>query len=162
MSAVTQTPEESWWVVRVVFWWVAVALWTAALLTTYPVQVSQEVLPPSVGFPAAKTLHVVAYAGLAGLIPWLGITLGWRWGLLALLSLHAAGTEFFQQFVPLRTGSVTDVVIDHAGLLLGLAVTCKAWWRSPGSQASPGSVLLHLGTRGCSGALERLEGGEAD
>jgi VanZ family protein len=133
MSTLTQAPEEGSWVPRVVFWWVAVALWTAALLTSYPAQISQEVLPPAAQFPTAKMLHVVAYAGLAGLIPWLGIPLRWRWALVAFLSLHAAGTEFFQQFVPLRTGSVTDVVIDHAGLLLGLAVTWKGWRRLQGS-----------------------------
>jgi len=47
--------------------------------------------------------------------------------LLAFLSLHAAGTEYLQQFVPGRTGLISDVVIDHIGLLLGLALTWKHW-----------------------------------
>jgi VanZ family protein len=130
MSAVTPTQDESSQVMRVVLWWVAVALWTAALLTPYPVLLGREILPPQVSFPAAKTLHVVAYAGLAGLIPWLGLPLGWRWAFLGFLSLHAVGTEYLQRFVPLRTGSVTDALIDHAGLLLGLAITWKGWRRS--------------------------------
>jgi VanZ family protein len=129
MSSVTNAPEASSWIARVFFWWIAVGLWTAALLTTYPAQISHDLLPPTVGFPAAKTLHVLAYAGLAGLIPWLSISLSWRWAFLALLSMHAAGTEFFQQFVPLRTGSLSDVVIDHTGMLLGLVITWKGWLR---------------------------------
>jgi VanZ family protein len=129
MSAVVEEPKEGFQVARVVFWWVAVALWTAALLTSYPVLLSQQVLPPAAGFPAAKALHVIAYAGLAGLIPWLSVPLGWRWALLAFLSLHAAGTEFLQQFVPHRTGSLTDVAIDHVGLVVGIITTWKGWWR---------------------------------
>jgi hypothetical protein len=31
------------------------------------------------------------------------------------LSVHAVATEFLQQFVGLRAGSLTDVGIDHAG-----------------------------------------------
>jgi VanZ family protein len=129
MSAIAGSQDEKLPVARVVFWWIAVALWTAALLTSYPVQVSQQVLPASTTYPAAKTLHIVAYAGLAGLVPWLAVSLSGRWMLLAFLSLHASGTEFFQQFVPLRTGSWTDVGIDHVGLLLGLVFTWKGWLR---------------------------------
>jgi VanZ family protein len=127
MSVVSQPQDVGSQATRVVFWGIALALWTAGLLTTYPVQLSQQVLPPAAGFPAAKALHVIAYAGLGGLIPWLGVALRWRWGFLALLSFHAAGTEFFQTFVPLRTGSVADVVIDHAGLLLGAVFTWRGW-----------------------------------
>jgi VanZ family protein len=46
--------------------------------------------------------------------------------LLAVLSLHGLGTEYCQQFVELRQPSVRDVLIDHAGILLG----ALAVWRS--------------------------------
>ena len=49
----------------------------------------------------------------------------WRWALLAALSLHAGATEFFQQFVG-RGSSLADVGLDHAGLVLGVALS---WWR---------------------------------
>jgi VanZ family protein len=128
MSVVSSPPDTTSQRTRIVFWGIAVVLWTAGLLTSYPVQISQQVLPPAAGFSAAKTLHIVAYAGLGSLIPWLGVGRRWRWGLLAFLSLHAAGTEFVQTFVPLRTGSVTDVGLDHAGLLLGAVFTWRGWW----------------------------------
>jgi VanZ family protein len=113
---------------RLALWGLAAALWTVALLTTFPAHVSQEVLPPAAGFTAAKTLHVAAYAFLTATVPWLGLG-RWRWGLLAFLSLHAGATEFLQQWVPLRTGSLTDVGIDHLGIALGLACTWRAWRR---------------------------------
>ncbi len=74
-----------------------------------------------------------AYAFLTVFISWLPLR-RWRWLLLAFLSLHAVGTEFFQQFVPGRTGKLTDVVIDHAGMLLGLALTWKRWAPHVGSR----------------------------
>jgi VanZ family protein len=127
MSVVSQPQDAGSQATRIIFWGIALALWTAGLLTSYPVQVSQQGLPPAAGFPAAKLLHIVAYAGLCGLIPWLGVSARWRWGLLALLSLHAGGTEFLQTFVPMRTGSVADVGIDHVGLLLGASFTWRGW-----------------------------------
>jgi VanZ family protein len=107
-------------------WWVGVGLWTAALLTTYPVEINKAVLPPEAHFPAAKGLHVTAYAFLTVWASWLPLG-RWRWLLVAFLSLHGAGTEFLQTYVPGRSGQVSDVVIDHVGILLGLAVTWKRW-----------------------------------
>jgi hypothetical protein len=49
--------------------------------------------------------------------------------------LHAFATEYLQQFVELRTGSLLDVGIDHAGLAAGLlAAWCAGAagrWRGP-------------------------------
>jgi VanZ like family len=112
--------------VRGLGWCVCVTVWTVALLTTYPAEVSQEVLPRPAVFPTAKALHVCTYAFLTVWISWIPIR-GWRWLLLSVLSLHAFGTEFMQQFVPERTGSVRDIFIDHFGMFLGLAFTWKRW-----------------------------------
>ncbi|HEY7428738.1 MAG TPA: VanZ family protein [Gemmataceae bacterium] len=112
--------------VRGLGWCVCVGVWTAALLTTYPVEIGEAVAPDGLYFPAAKTLHVCAYAFLAVYTSWLPLRRG-RWWLLAFLSLHAAGTEFGQLFIPGRVGNWIDVLIDHAGLLLGLALTWKRW-----------------------------------
>ncbi|HTU94159.1 MAG TPA: VanZ family protein [Gemmataceae bacterium] len=121
--------------VRGLGWCLCVALWTTALLTTYPVKVGESVTPHGWYFPAAKCLHISAYAFLTAYLTWLPLG-RWRWLLLAFLSMHAAGTEFFQLYVPGRYGQVTDVLIDHCGLALGVALTWKRWLprlRRPGS-----------------------------
>ncbi len=52
----------------------------------------------------------------------------WRWLLLILLLEHGVVTEFVQLFVPDRHGAVPDILIDHGGIALGLALTWP-WWR---------------------------------
>jgi VanZ family protein len=111
---------------RLALWLLCVAVWTAALLTPQPARVNRAVLSPTAGYPASKALHVVVYAFLTGMLPWLGLRGGRRWWLVGFLSLHAAGTELIQRWVPERTGSLTDVGIDHLGILLGLACTWAA------------------------------------
>ena len=106
-------------------WVLYLVVWTAALLRPEPARVNTEVLPERAQFPAAKALHVGSYALLAALACWLPVRPGRRWLLFAVLSFHAFGTEFLQRFVELRTGSLTDVGIDHAGLAVGLLA---AWW----------------------------------
>jgi VanZ family protein len=113
-------------IVRGLGWCLCVALWTVALLTLFPVQINQDITPEALRFPVAKCLHVSAYAFLTIYLSWLPLR-RWRWLLLAFLSLHAAGTEFFQQYVPGRTGTFSDVLIDHVGLALGLALTWRHW-----------------------------------
>jgi VanZ family protein len=113
-------------IVRGFGWCLCVALWTAALLTTYPVEIGKHVTPSQMYFPASKLLHVGAYGFLTVFLSWLPLR-RWRWLLLAFLSLHTAGTEFGQTFVPGRTGRPADVGIDHFGLLLGVALTWKRW-----------------------------------
>jgi VanZ family protein len=112
--------------VRGLGWCVCVVVLTAALLTTYPVELGKAVAPEGLYFPAAKTLHVCAYAFLTVFISWLPLR-RWRWLLLAFLSLHAAGTEFGQLFIPGRKGKFVDILIDHIGLFLGLVLTWKRW-----------------------------------
>jgi VanZ family protein len=117
---------------RLRLWWLALAVWTAALVTPYPVYVSDAVLPEEAQFPAAKTLHVTAYAALTAAIPFLGLRRG-RWWLLVLLSLHGAATEAIQLVVPERTGSMRDVGLDHVGIALGFVFTLGHWLRPPGN-----------------------------
>jgi VanZ family protein len=118
-----------WWGWGLLLWAVLLLLWTAALLRPEPVQVATAVLPRPVEFPAAKVLHVTAYAVLAALALLLRPLGRYRWALLGFLSLHGMGTEYLQQFVELRGPSVRDVLLDHLGIALGLAATCKAWLR---------------------------------
>jgi VanZ family protein len=124
----TRRAKVSW---RMVGWLLGLAVWTAALLTTYPAKVHEEIMPRDLQFPTAKFLHVSAYAFLTAFVSCLPLRTGWRWALVAVLSLHAFSTEFLQQFVELRHGSLRDVGIDHLGIALGLVLAWK-WWRSAG------------------------------
>jgi len=114
-------------VVRSLGWCLCVALWTVALLSIFPVRVGQAVTPSALHFPAAKCLHISVYAFLIVYLKWLPLGRCWRWLLLAFLSLHAAGTEFGQQFVAGRHPSFHDVLLDPFGLMLGMALTWKRW-----------------------------------
>ena len=75
-----------------------------------------------------KSAHLFVYAALSAL--WFraqrGPRSGWRsnWALLALLVslLVALGDEFHQGFVPARTASPWDVLLDGFGALLAQAV----------------------------------------
>jgi VanZ family protein len=117
-----------WWILGLVLWSLLLAAWTAALLRPEPVQAAAVVLPEQAEFPVSKLLHVSAYAVLAALTVLLRPLGRGRWLLLALLSLHGAGTEYLQQFVELRTPSVRDVLLDHLGIVLGAAAAWKNWF----------------------------------
>src|SRR5436190_21340341 len=114
-----------------VFWWtlwlVYAGAWTTALLTMFPIVVRDAVLPQEFRFPAAKTLHFVAYAVFAGLTSFMPVTVPRRRWLLLIVVLHAPTSEFLQQFVD-RTPALADVGIDLAGITLGVLLTCKRWW----------------------------------
>ena len=118
---------------RWLLWAAYVALWTTALLTTFPLAVRDRIVPAQYGFPASKTLHVAAYAVFTVLTGWLPLSRRWRWGVLGLVALHAWGTEYVQQFVG-RTGSLRDVGLDHAGIVLGLLLSWKLWRPVPAPQ----------------------------
>jgi VanZ like family len=107
-------------------WCFCLGLWTVALLTIFPVQLGATLMPEEMHFPAAKSLHVTAYAFLTIYLSWMPLK-SWCWLFLALLSLHAAGTEYFQQFVPGRHGTVSDFFIDHFGITIGIGLTWKYW-----------------------------------
>ncbi len=111
---------------RWVLWGAFAVLWAAALLTLYPVRARDAVLPGFVSTVAGKGLHVAAYAVFAVLTSRLPVSRPRRWILLGAVSLHAVGTEFFQQFVG-RTRSWQDVAIDHLGIALGVALTWRRW-----------------------------------
>jgi VanZ family protein len=73
-----------------------------------------------------KGAHVTEYAILAALL-WRAIhqrQAGWRAAVVALIAaaIYASFDEFHQSFVPSRTGTPQDVVIDCCGALLGLLI----------------------------------------
>lgn len=98
-------------------WLALLALWTYGLLSMKASRAA-EYVPEDLRFYAAKGLHLTAYALLTFGAAWLPAPGRWAaWlGLLA----HAWLTEWLQTFVPGRSGSVRDVLIDCAGVALGL------------------------------------------
>jgi VanZ family protein len=103
------------------------AAWTVALLMPVPQEAAEELGGDEGKFWFSKSMHVATYAFLAFLGATLPLSLRWRLALLAVLSLHAFSTEFFQQFVG-RSASWRDVGLDHVGIVLGIAVSWR-WWR---------------------------------
>lgn len=121
---------------RWLLWAGYATLWTVALLTLFPVAVRDALIPQHYGFTTGKILHVLAYAGFTVLTGWLPVARRWRWTLLGVVSLHAFTTEYVQQFVG-RSGSLRDVGLDHAGILLGLLLSWKLWRPANDTRPSP-------------------------
>jgi hypothetical protein len=119
-------------------WWLLVALWTFALCSPYPIHIRDQLLPPVAGFSLGKTLHFSVYAFLSGTIPWVAVH-RWRWWLLGFLSFHGVGTEIIQLFVPDRSGSLTDVGINHLGIIAGAAI---GWWLASLGRGIPPSTEM--------------------
>jgi VanZ family protein len=106
-------------------------LWTWKLLDPAPVPGEWKSWLVSLGlvFAAAKGLHVVGYATLTVLAVTLPVPRRWRVFLVGLLVLHGVVTEVGQTFVPDRTGSPLDVLIDWAGIVLGVLAVHTLWKR---------------------------------
>jgi VanZ family protein len=94
-----------------------------------------------------KCAHLTEYAVLA-LLFWRALRRPakndprpWSWRLagiaVLLVALYAASDEFHQSFVPTRTASPVDVMIDTVGAIVGMALLwatgtfCKWWQSSP-------------------------------
>ena len=98
-------------------------LWTWTLLEPNPVpEAVSAKLQGEARFAAAKGLHACSYGFLTLLAVTLPVSKYWRWFFVALLALHGVATEIGQTFVPNRTGSVRDVLIDWGGVLVGVLV----------------------------------------
>jgi hypothetical protein len=107
-------------------------------------------LPGSSGnFVHIATHMVLAALLLRAIVPW-GADAGRRWpgaasgpgaAILGLVALHALFDEVHQYFVPGRTCSVLDLVVDVAG---GAVVLLFPWPRGPGRPRSvlPAALVL--------------------
>jgi VanZ family protein len=121
------------WSVRTVLPFVVflffLGLWTWELLAENPVPDSvRRAIPNGWHFYLAKGLHVGAYAFLTVLAGLLPVGRWFFWGAIAALLLHGIAGEVGQTFVPGRTGSVRDVLLDWAGIGLGLVALGLARW----------------------------------
>jgi len=101
---------------------VFLGLWTWKLLEPSPVpEVVGGVIPTDLKFIVSKIAHLGAYTFLTLLLAWLPISRRQFWVGVALLTVHGAATEVLQYAMAMgRTGKVTDVMIDWAGIALGL------------------------------------------
>ena len=111
---------------RLALFVVLLTLWTWRLCS--PISPELRAGMNAIGQPMllAKTAHVVGYAVLAAL----AVGLPRPRLLVGLLALHGAATEWIQTYVPGRTGQATDVLIDCAGITLGV-LAVRLWKRRP-------------------------------
>jgi VanZ family protein len=111
-------------------------LWTWKLLEPSPIPPAiNEGLPTDLKFILSKLLHAGAYAFLTFLAARLPVRRPYFWLAVAALALHGMGTEIGQLYVPNRTGTVRDVLIDWFGIGLGLAGLRWAFGRPPTNRA---------------------------
>ena len=101
-------------------------LFTWKLLQPQPVppaiQGELHAIFPGLLFLLAKLAHLLGYAVLVLLG---GTVLRSQLGrvlLIVVLLLHAIGTELGQSFIPNRTGTIRDVIIDLLGIALGAII----------------------------------------
>jgi VanZ like protein len=108
---------------------VLLGLMTWKLLEPRPVPESvARGLTDELLFFLAKCFHAVAYAFMAVLGATLPAPRRWRALSVGVMAVHAVGTELAQYLMDVgRTGKVTDVLIDWAGITAG--VLALRWWR---------------------------------
>lgn len=81
-----------------------------------------QLISPSLGWITAKILHLGIYALLALFASILPGSPSFKLTCFIILTMHAFATEFLQQWVKERTGSLSDVAIDLLGVALGLCL----------------------------------------
>ncbi len=98
-------------------------------------------------FVVRKSAHVIEY-GILGLVwfrAWRGSRQGftWKWAWLGMAAVLATAVadEIHQSFVPSRTGSPRDVLLDLSGALVGQIVLWAAMrWRAMRLECRPEQV----------------------
>jgi len=99
-------------------------LWTWKLLEPNPVpEAVRSGIPADLDFWLAKSLHAGAYTFLTVLASFLPVRRSYFWATVAVLALHGVTTEVLQYVMAVgRHGCVQDVLIDWAGIGVGLLV----------------------------------------
>lgn len=128
-------------VVHVAAFAVFLGLWTWKLLEPKPVsEAVYEAISFGEGdwyFWVTKSLHAGGYAFLTVLAVALPVSRRWQWYFVGLLALHGVATEIGQTFVPNRSGSVRDVLVNWCGI--GLAVL--VWLLASRVRKAPQSTI---------------------
>ncbi|NBY02417.1 MAG: VanZ family protein [Planctomycetes bacterium] len=87
-----------------------------------------QLISPSLGWITAKGLHLGVYALLALSASILPGSSSFKLACFIILMVHAFATEFLQQWVKERTGSLSDVAIDLLGVVLGFGMWKLYYW----------------------------------
>ena len=112
---------------RIVLFLLLLGLWTWKLLEPSPIpEQVDDAIPIDLKFILAKMTHAGTYAFLTVLAAFLPVRRLYFWMVVVALAVHGVGTEIGQTYVPNRHGSARDVLIDWAGIGLGLGV--RAWF----------------------------------
>lgn len=106
-------------------WRMATGCWLAGILVV-------SLLPGGAAAPSGGLWHLVGYAGLGAL--WGRWERFWRVWLLG--SAYGAAIEGLQYLVPHRRAELGDLLMDIAGVLLGLIGT-RLWFRRSAAGAAP-------------------------
>jgi hypothetical protein len=116
-------------------------LWTWKLLEPDPVPVRVgEGISAGKKFLLSKALHLGGYAFLTVLAAALPVRRPYFRATVAVLALHGGLTEYLQHAMAVgRTGKVSDVVIDWAGVGFGLLLL-RAWRRGGPAPSFPTSA----------------------
>ncbi len=113
-----------------------------------------------------KTGHFVGYGTLSVLLFFAWRTTlrireasawAWRWAATAFLmsALVASLDEWHQSYIPSRTGTIWDVLLDSsAALTAQLLIALFLIWRRPASQAALSSKSLEVGSLNRAGSRE--------
>jgi VanZ family protein len=123
-------PPQTWRFrpLRWALWSVFLVCWTRVLLMQRPADLVPYEPVQEHFFALSKAAHVGGYAALTILTGWLLVPRPMRWVLLAGVSAHGFLTEYLQNFVPGRHPQLSDVGLDHIGIVLGLLCSWP-WWR---------------------------------
>lgn len=103
---------------------------TSRFLTPFLRWLNPDISPAAIAqvhFLVRKAAHVTEYAILTGLLfrALRGLIGGFWWrAAVALVSamIFAAADEFHQTFIPSRTGSIYDILVDYCGALTGILI----------------------------------------
>ena len=119
-------------VARWLIWGIFAAIWTTLLLLPGKEfnRAGIEEWPANLKTLVAKGTHLMAYALFAFLSGRLQVPARIRWMPLFFIMSHATITELLQLRIEGRTGSLEDVGINQAGILLGVLAGWK-WWTDP-------------------------------
>ena len=93
---------------------------------------------PSVdtGLPLDKVVHAALFA----LVTWLGLRLGYRWIIPAMIA-QAALSELVQWwFLPQRSGDIADLLADLLGVALAWAISSRPASFAPRRRSAAGSA----------------------
>jgi hypothetical protein len=111
--------------------WISIVRTATIALIGYWIAIFVGTHLPAAAVPSVtlsdKTLHLLAYAGLAFLLAWaiphrMGRSGVQALSVLTIVATYAGIDEFSQQFVAGRTASWSDLVADICGCLFGLTL----------------------------------------